>query len=245
MTTMRLDKFLSNMGEGSRKDVRKLLRAGAVTVDGKITKQHDLKIDADANEIRVYGEIIEYKKYVYIMMNKPAGYITATSDDDPDVRFVTELLPEELAYTDAFPVGRLDKDTVGLLLLTNDGIFSHRTLSPKKHVEKEYFARVTGKVDETDVAAFLNGVTLEDGYKCRPAKLEILQQGDVSEVKVIIIEGKFHQIKRMFQAVGKTVTFLKRTSFGGITLDPELPEGSCRELNAYEMEIIKDYVAID
>ena len=238
---MRLDKFLSNMGAGSRKSVRTYFKEGAVTVDGVVAASWDDKIDADKNVIKIYDTVIKYQKYIYLMMNKPAGVISATADPDEDERLIIDSLPEEFAFYDPFPVGRLDRDTVGMLILTNDGIFSHRTLSPKKHVEKEYFAKADGKIGEKEIELFGTGVTLEDGYVCKPAKLEIVDQG----YNITLIEGKFHQIKRMFEAVGATVTYLKRTKFAGIPLDETLAEGECRELNEQETELVKKYMAAD
>jgi len=239
--TMRLDKFLSNMGAGSRKAVRTYFKAGAVSVDGEIVTDWETKIDTDKNEVKIYETVIKYQKYIYLMMNKPAGVISATSDSDEAERTVVDLLPEDFSFFDPFPVGRLDRDTVGLLILSNDGIFSHRTLSPKKHVEKEYFAKAEGEIGEHEIEMFEKGVTLDDGYLCKPAKLEIVDNG----YKITVVEGKFHQIKRMFEAVGAKVVFLKRMKFAGIELDESLEEGGCRELNSEEMSLIDKFISKD
>ena len=243
MPVMRLDKFLSNMGVESRKGVRSFLREGAVSVDGEIVKKQDMKIDTDKNIIKVYDEVLVYQKYIYLMMNKPPGVISATDDPSERDQTVIDLIPEEFAYFDPFPVGRLDKDTEGLLLLSNDGIFSHRTLSPKKHVPKVYYAKISGKLTDLDIAAFEKGIKLDDGYVCQSAGLKILSSGEISEGEITISEGKFHQVKRMFEAVGKSVTYLKRLSFAGIMLDESLELGDVRELNVEEMQKISRFIS--
>ena len=174
------------------------------------------------------------------MMNKPDGVISATYDNREET--VIDLLEVEHQVFDPFPVGRLDKDTVGLLLLTNDGELNHRLISPKWHVDKVYYAKIDKAVDEKDVEAFKNGITLDDGYKCKEGKLEIISSSDEgSEVMVTIQEGKYHQVKRMFEALGKTVVYLKRTEFGGLPLDQDLEEGEYRELTEDELALLKSY----
>lgn len=187
----------------------------------------------------VYGEKIEYKEYIYLMMNKPAGVISAT--EDVREKTVIDLLEMEDAVYEPFPVGRLDKDTVGLLLLTNDGGLAHQLLSPKKHVPKTYYALVDGTVTEEDKKAFSAGIMLDDGYVTKPAQLNILRCGEIrSEIELTITEGKFHQVKRMFEAVGKTVVYLKRLSMGPIKLDEDLAEGEYRELTDEEIDLLKN-----
>lgn len=234
----RLDKVLSNLGYGTRKEVKALAKDGAIEVDGSIIKDSGMKIDPDICKIRVSGELVNYRKYIYLMMNKPDGVVSATFDNYDET--VIDLLEPEHQVFNPFPIGRLDKDTVGLLLLTNDGELNHRLISPKWHVDKVYYAEIDKVVDEKDIEAFENGITLDDGYKCMPAKLEILQaDSDGSKVKVTIQEGKFHQVKRMFQSRDKSVVYLKRIKFGPLDLDINLIEGEYRELSEKEVEILK------
>ncbi|UFT98157.1 rRNA pseudouridine synthase [Radiobacillus kanasensis] len=234
---MRIDKLLANMGFGSRKEVKSLLKKGIVICNGEIIKNGQDQVDPNHDDIRVAGELIEYKEFVYLMMHKPPGHVSATEDfRDPTV---VDLLEPEDAIFEPFPVGRLDKDTEGLLLLTNDGKLAHQLLSPKKNVGKTYYARIAGSVTEEDVAAFTKGVTLDDGYETKPAELKILRSGSASEIEVTITEGKFHQVKRMFESVGKKVVYLKRLSMGHLVLDEELPLGSYRELTSEELSLLK------
>lgn len=172
------------------------------------------------------------------MLNKPAGVISATYDSREET--VIDLLDEQYLPFKPFPVGRLDKDTVGLLILTNDGKLAHELTSPRKHVQKTYYARVEGAVDESDIEAFQRGVKIEEDYTTKPAVLKILQIGSISEIELTITEGKFHQVKRMFEAVGKKVRYLKRISMGALTLDPELAEGEIRELTEHEIQLLKE-----
>lgn len=234
----RLDKILANLGYGSRKEVKALVKNEEVEVDGQIVKDSSMQIDPEKSEIKVSGEVVNYRKYIYLMMNKPDGVVSATFDKYDET--VIDLIDDEYKIFNPFPVGRLDKDTVGLLLITNDGELNHRLISPKWHVDKVYYAEIDKKVDDSDVIAFERGVVLDDGYKCMPAKLEILKADEHgSEVKVTIQEGKFHQVKRMFNSVGKNVVFLKRISFGPLKLDKSLVEGQYRELSKEEIEILK------
>lgn len=236
----RLDKIISNLGYGSRKDVKTFAKKGLIEVDGVIVKDNGMSVDPEKSVIKINGEEILYRKYIYLMMNKPDGVISATHDNKDET--VIDLLELNHQVFEPFPVGRLDKDTVGLLLLTNDGELNHRLISPKWHVDKVYYAKIDKKVDEKDIIAFENGITLDDGYKCLEAKLEILtSDGEGSEVKVTIQEGKFHQIKRMFEAVDKKVVYLKREEFGGLLLDPTLEEGEYRELTDDELSLLRSY----
>ncbi|SET82349.1 16S rRNA pseudouridine516 synthase [Oceanobacillus limi] len=230
---MRLDKLLANMGYGSRKDVKGLLKKKHVSVNDLVVRDGSMHIEPSTDVVKVKDEVVEYKKYIYLMMNKPAGYISAT--EDTREKTVIDLLSPEMQHFQPFPVGRLDKDTEGLLLLTNDGNLAHQLLSPKKDVYKTYYAKVEGNVTEEDVKEFTNGVTLDDGYVTKPAILEVIQRGSISEVKVQITEGKFHQVKRMFIAVGKKVSYLKRIRMGELELDSSLTPGNYRELNEKEL----------
>lgn len=234
----RLDKILSNMGYGTRKEVKALVKEGEVEIDGKIVKDSSIQINPESSCIKVSGDIVQYKKYVYLMMNKPDGVVSATFDNHDET--VIDLLEPEHVVFKPFPIGRLDKDTVGLLLITNDGELNHRLTSPKWHVDKVYYAEINKAVDENDINDFEKGVVLDDGYKCLPAKLEILESTeDGSKVMVTIHEGKYHQVKRMFQSLQKEVVYLKRISFGDIKLDEGLDEGTYRELSTDEINILK------
>ncbi|KQS40482.1 pseudouridine synthase [Exiguobacterium acetylicum] len=235
---MRLDKLLSNMGAGSRKEVKLLLKAGAIQVDGEIVRDPKQHVDVETQQVLMYGEPVTYQKYIYLMMNKPPGVISATEDKRDET--VIDLLFEDVTYFKPFPVGRLDKDTEGLLLLTNDGSFNHALMSPKKHVEKTYYAEVTGVLTQEDIEAVAAGVTLEDGYRAKPGKLVILSTTETdSTLELTITEGKFHQVKRMMLALGKEVTFLKRRSIGRLELDPALALGDYRELTPAELSLFE------
>ncbi|AOR22545.1 pseudouridine synthase [Clostridium taeniosporum] len=235
----RLDKIVSNLGYGSRKEVKALAKKGLIEVDGKILKDSSINVDPEKSIIKINGEEIFYRKYIYLMMNKPAGVISATHDSKDET--VVDLLEIDHQVFNPFPVGRLDKDTVGLLLLTNDGDFNHRMISPKWHVDKIYYAKIDKEVNEKDQEAFKKGVVLDDGYKCLEADLEIISSSlEGSEVRVTIQEGKYHQVKRMFEACGKKVIYLKREEFGGLILDDELEEGEYRELSEEELAILNE-----
>jgi len=234
---MRLDKLLSNMGYGSRKDIKIGIKKHLIKVNGEFPKTASLHVDPDKDEVLVNGERVVYKPVVYLMMNKPAGVISATEDRVDET--VVDLVEEEFTYYDLHPIGRLDKDTVGLLILTNDGRLSHDLLTPKKHVPKTYYAKIDGQVTEADVKAFAKGLNINDEYMTLPAKLKILSSGTESEVEVTIYEGKYHQIKRMFVNRGKEVTYLKRLSMGGLLLDESLEEGMSRELTEGELVLLQ------
>ncbi|USK32974.1 rRNA pseudouridine synthase [Bacillus sp. F19] len=240
---MRIDKLLSNIGYGSRKEVKQLLKTGAVKADGVTIKDAKTHVDPAEQRITVHGETVDYKEHIYLMLNKPGGYLSATEDSVQET--VIDLLEMEDAVYKPFPVGRLDKDTEGLLLLTNDGQLSHQLLSPKKHVPKTYYASILGKVTEEDAAAFKQGVELDDGYVTKPASLVILSADEQSEIHITITEGKFHQVKRMFEAVGKKVTYLKRISMGPLLLDESLELGEYRELTEEEVEALQYAKAVE
>jgi len=234
---MRIDKILANMGYGSRKEVKGLLKQGVVKIGDNIVKSPKEHVDLDNQVVSVNGEVVEYKEYVYLMMNKPPGVISSTEDSEHET--VIGLLEYEDIIFDPFPVGRLDKDTEGLLLITNDGQLAHQLLSPKKHVPKKYYATIDGIVTEEDIKAFEQGVTLDDGYETKPGYLTILKSDQESEIELVIMEGKFHQVKRMFEAVGKTVTYLKRLEMGPLKLDATLELGEYRELTDEELELLR------
>lgn len=235
----RLDKVLSNLGYGTRKEVKSMVKKSMIEVNGVVIKDSGLAIEPEKCKIKVNGEEVNYRKYIYIMMNKPSGVVSATFDNYDET--VIDLLDDEYKIFDPFPVGRLDKDTEGLLLITNDGELNHRLISPKWHVDKKYYAEINRPVSDEDVNAFSQGVVLDDGYKCLPGKLNIISSTENgSEVEVTIHEGKFHQVKRMFESLGKEVVFLKRTNFGPLELDSTLEEGGYRELSQKEISILKD-----
>lgn len=235
---MRLDKLLANMGYGTRKEVKQMLKQKAVTVDGEYVKDAAMHVNPDEQDVSVYGERVVYTEFVYYMMNKPPGVISATEDARDET--VVDLLDPMHQHFKPFPVGRLDKDTEGLLLLTNDGNLSYNLLSPKKHVPKVYYAMIDGVVTQSDIDAFAHGVTLEDGYETKPGHLVILKSDEQSEIELTIQEGKFHQVKRMFEAVGKKVTYLKRLSMGSLKLDESLELGEYRELTVEELEGLRN-----
>ncbi|CAG9622151.1 Ribosomal small subunit pseudouridine synthase A [Sutcliffiella rhizosphaerae] len=237
VASMRMDKLLANSGYGTRKEVKKLLKTGVVKVDGEVVKDAKVHVDPEVEEVTVHDDIVEYREFIYLMMHKPPGLLSATEDNRQET--VVDILQEEDKIFAPFPVGRLDKDTEGLLILTNDGQLAHQLLSPKKHVPKTYYATIDGEVTEEDVIAFKEGVTLDDGYETLPASLEILSSGESSEIEITIMEGKFHQVKRMFQAVGKSVTYLKRLSMGKLVLDETLELGEYRELTDEELEMLQ------
>lgn len=236
---MRIDKMLANLGFGSRKEVKQLLKTGAVNINDKVVKDSKFQVNPENDVVILNGEVIEYKQFIYLMMNKPPGVISATEDNHDET--VIDLLGQEDLVFEPFPVGRLDKDTEGLLLITNDGQLAHQLLSPKKHVPKLYYAVIDGVVTEEDVKAFKEGVTLDDGYQTKPGELTILKAGISSEIELTITEGKFHQVKRMFQAVGKKVVYLKRMTMGPLKLDQGLELGEYRELTEEEIEQLLTY----
>lgn len=235
----RLDKVLSNQGYGSRKEVKAIVKNGVVSVDGIVVKDSGAQVDPEKSIIQVNGETVNYKQFIYLLMNKPVDVVSATFDNR-DTTVIDLLTPEHQVFN-PFPVGRLDKDTVGLLLITNDGELNHKLTGPKFHVDKVYYAEINKKVDDKDVLAFSKGITLDDGYKCKEAKLEILQSCDeISKVYVTISEGKFHQVKKMFIALDKEVIYLKRIKFGSLNLDENLEQGEYRELTNEELEDLKN-----
>lgn len=234
---MRIDKLLANSGYGSRKEVKQLLKKGQVTVNGVEVKQPKEHVDPTLDAVEVLGEKLHYQEFVYFMLNKPPGVVSATEDMRDET--VIDLLELADQVRSPFPVGRLDKDTEGLLLLTNDGKLAHQLLSPKKDVGKRYYATVRGEVSEADIAAFKQGVILDDGYQTKPADLTIIESGETSTIELVISEGKFHQVKRMFESVGKQVVYLKRLKMGELELDPSLELGEYRELTENELSYLR------
>ena len=231
---MRLDKYLCETGFGTRSQVKDLLKKGQVMVNGEVVKKPELKINETTDQILCQGKKASYQKNIYLMLHKPAGVVSATEDNRE--KTVLDLVRPEDRKNSLFPVGRLDKDTEGLLLLTVDGELAHRLLSPKKHVDKTYFAKIDGQVTEEHVKQFREGLDIGDEKKTLPAVLTILLSGPVSEIEVTIHEGRFHQIKRMFEAVGCKVTYLKRLSMGSLVLDETLPPEEYRPLTEAELE---------
>lgn len=238
MKKIRIDKLLSTVGVGSRSEIKKYVKSNLVKVNDKVIKDSGLLVNPDLDVIVFNNQKINYKEFVYIMLNKPDGYLSATFDKKDKI--VLDLIDKSYLCYEIFPVGRLDKDTEGLLVLTNDGQLSHRVLSPKKHVPKTYFAKIDGEVTQKDVELFKEGVVLDDGYKTMPSELEILKSDLISEINLTICEGKFHQVKRMFESVGKKVVYLKRLSMGKLKLDENLKLGEYRELTDEEVRLLEE-----
>lgn len=234
----RLDKVVASTGLYSRSEVKRLIRQGLILVDGRAARSGEEKVDPECAVITAEGRELTYRRYTWVMMNKPAGVLSATEDGRQDT--VLDLLTPELRKQELFPVGRLDKDTEGLLLLTNDGVTAHELLSPRHHVEKVYYTRVEGRLSEADAERFRRGIALPDGLVCMPAELEILSAGEISEAHVILREGKFHQVKRMLAYCGKPVLYLKRIRMGKLTLDSSLLPGEYRYLREDELKKLKN-----
>lgn len=225
------------MGYGTRKEVKKLLKKGAFTVNGEIVKDVKVHVEPDKDLLEVFGEVVDYKQFIYLIMNKPPGYVSATEDKVEST--VIDLLEANYLVYDPFPVGRLDKDTTGLLLLTNDGKLAHQLTSPKKKVDKLYLVHLDLPVSQMDIDALEQGVILEDGYETKPAKIDTLYEDDLSKLHITIQEGKYHQVKRMFQTRGKKVIALSRKRMGSLHLDPQLKQGEYRELTEDELASLK------
>ena len=232
---MRIDKFLSEQGVASRKEAARAAKGGGVLIDGVAVKDLSSHIDPERQSVIFLGRKIEYRRFVYVMLNKPEGYVSAT--EDSHLPCVTDLLPEELQKRDIFPVGRLDRDTVGMMILTDNGQLAHALLSPKHHVEKEYIFTAKVPMREGVEDEFRDGVTLADGYECKSAKIEL--SSDRMGGKITLTEGKYHQIKRMVAAQDNRVMTLERVSFGGISLDRSLERGEWRYLTAEEISLLE------
>lgn len=229
---MRIDKYIANCGYASRRDVKKLIKQGIVTVNGEVCKKAEAQVDENS-VVCVNGEQLVYREFVYLMLNKPQDYVSAVFDKKYPV--VTDLVDEEYAHFEVFPVGRLDIDTEGFLILTNDGQFAHEMTSPKKNVYKRYFARVDKPMEESDIEEFAKGMEFKE-FTAKSARLEITD--NPCEVYIEIAEGKFHQVKRMCERVGKNVVYLKRVAIGNVGLDESLPLGGVRELTSQELDML-------
>lgn len=236
---LRLDKFLADCGFGTRKEVKELLRKKQVYVNDRLVVQPDYKVNPGTDKVTAQGKQAGYEQYAYYMMNKPQGVVSATKDEKE--KTVIQLIKEQ-KRRDLFPVGRLDKDTEGLLLITNDGKLANNLLAPGKHVEKTYYAEIDGKVTEREIRMFFSGLDIGDEKKTAPAELKILISDERSKVEICITEGRYHQIKRMFEAVGMQVLYLKRLSMGSLSLDPELKPGNYRKLTGLEIALLKENI---
>lgn len=225
----RLDKLIASQGKYSRSEVKKLIKSGRITVNGTVPKNGDIKLKPDECEIRIDGKTLNYKKHIYIMLNKPHGVISASNDKDK--KTVIDLVPKELFREGLFPAGRLDGDTTGFVLITDDGDFAHRILSPKNHIMKTYHATLRDELTQEDIVRFKEGLTLGDGTECLEAHVRVLQSGDKNLAEIKICEGKYHQVKRMFASIGNKVLELRRVKIGGLDLDKNLKEGECREIS--------------
>jgi len=235
---MRLDKFLSNMGYGTRTEIKKHIGRGSVKVNEIVVKKVGFNINPDTDVVTFNGSEVLYSQHVYIMMNKPQGVITAT--EDKEHKTVVDLIKSSYGNRKIFPVGRLDKDTEGMLLLTDDGHFNHELMSPKKHVAKQYYAKIMGEVSKKDIVSFQEGLIIDNDELCKPGLLEILKVDlGQSEILLTITEGKYHQVKRMFKSLGMKVLYLKRVRIGGLVLDDQLALGEYRELTIEEIKKIK------
>lgn len=233
---MRIDKLISEMGIASRRDTAAAAKRGQVLVNGVPVRDASTHVNPDTDQIEYCGRKISYGKFVFVMLNKPEGYVSATEDSKLPV--VTELLPDELRRRELFPVGRLDRDTVGMMILTNDGVLAHTLLSPKHHVEKEYYFRAKMPMKDGVEEEFRDGVTLADGYECKSALIEL--DPDRLGGKITLTEGKYHQIKRMVAASDNRVVYLERISFAGIPLDPSLARGEWRYLTDEEIARLRE-----
>ncbi len=232
---MRIDKAIASQGEYSRSEVKKLIKKGQVSVDGAVVKDAGLNVDPDTQDIRVKGQSLSYQEYVYLMLHKPEGVVSATEDRDHET--VVDLVPPELYREGLFPAGRLDGDTTGFVLLTDDGGFAHRILSPKNHIQKTYVATLKAPPKEESLQELKDGILLKDGTRCLPAEVKVL---DEKVVEIKICEGKYHQIKRMFAAAGNRVLSLHRTAMGNLPLDESLQPGECRPITPEELKRIEE-----
>lgn len=234
----RLDKLISSQGSYTRKQAQQLIKDGLVKVDGVTVRDRGFHIDPDVNSVILEGKEFTVEKFVYLMLNKPKGVVSATNDRSQ--KTVIDLVPDELKKRNLFPAGRLDMTTTGFVLITDDGDFAHRILSPKNHIEKTYEARLAESVTEEQLKTVADGIVLKDGTECLPAKLKVLEDGDSPLVEIKICEGKYHQIKRMFAAAGNGVVELRRTKMGKLSLDENLAEGECRRLTEAEIALITE-----
>lgn len=234
----RLDKIIASQGKLSRSEVKKMIKSGRITLDGKVPKNGDIKIDPTTSQIKIDGELLNYKKHIYIMLNKPQGVISASNDRTQ--KTVIDLVPAELFREGLFPAGRLDGDTRGFVLITDDGDFAHRILSPKNHIMKTYHATLRSPLTEDDILRFKEGLTLSDGTECLEAHVRVLKSESTNLAEIKICEGKYHQVKRMFASIGNKVLDLRRVKMGGLELDESLEEGECREITDEELNKITE-----
>lgn len=232
----RIDKILASQGRYSRREIKKLVKDGSVTVNGDVITDSAVKIDEITDTVTLNGELLMLKKHIYIMLNKPQGVVSASESGSE--KTVVELVPERLYRKGLFPAGRLDKDTTGFVLITDDGDFAHKILSPKNHIYKTYSARLEHHIGEAEIKMLESGVTLSDGTKLKEAKIKIVENTDSPLVRVMICEGKYHQVKRMFAAAGNRVVSLHREAMGGLALDSSLAAGECREITDNELKMI-------
>lgn len=229
----RLDKILASQGTLSRRDVKEIIKKGRVTLNGTVVRDSAVKVDLNVDTVTIDGEQITLKKHIYIMMNKPQGVISASDSENDET--VVDLVPDELFRKGLFPAGRLDKDTTGFVLITDDGEFAHKILSPKNHIFKTYLARLEHKLTASDIEKLEKGITLSDGTILKEAKVEIVENTETPLIKIMICEGKYHQVKRMFAATGNKVIALHRSKMGDLDLDPQLKPGECREITPEEL----------
>ncbi|MCK9444185.1 MAG: rRNA pseudouridine synthase [Tissierellaceae bacterium] len=234
----RLDKIVANMGYGSRKDVKKHIKNGRVKVNNEIIRNNELKINPEKDIIHFDDIQVNYRKFIYLMMNKPQGLVSST--DDSRSKTVVDIIDNKYKVFKPFPVGRLDKDTEGLLIISNDGKMAHELLSPRKKVNKKYYVEVDNYIEDEHINIFSEGITLDDGYKTLPSQLEVVNSSIISRVYLTIQEGKFHQVKRMFDTIGMKVIYLKRVSMGDLNLDKTLEPGEYRELTEYEINVLRN-----
>lgn len=229
----RLDKILASQGTLSRRDVKEIIKKGRVTLNGTVVRDSAVKVDLNIDTVAIDGEQITLKKHIYIMMNKPQGVISASDSENDET--VVDLVPDELFRKGLFPAGRLDKDTTGFVLITDDGEFAHKILSPKNHIFKTYLAKLEHKLTASDIEKLEKGITLSDGTTLKEAKVEIVENTEAPLIKIMICEGKYHQVKRMFAATGNKVIELHRSKMGELHLDPQLKPGECREITPEEL----------
>ncbi len=232
----RLDKIIASQGQYSRSEVKKLIKGGRITVDGLVSKNSDVKLEPQEADIRIDGVPLNYKKHIYIMLNKPQGVISASNDKTQ--KTVVDLVPKEIFREGLFPAGRLDGDTRGFVLITDDGDFAHRILSPKNHIMKTYHATLRDRLSEDDILRFKEGLTLGDGTKCLEAHVRVICEAAPTVAEIKICEGKYHQVKRMFASIGNKVLDLRRVKMGGLSLDESLSEGECREITDEELKLL-------
>lgn len=232
----RLDKILASQGTLSRRDVKEIVKKGRITVNGVVAKKSDIKIDIDNDTVTLDGETLSLKEHIYIMLNKPQGIVSASESDTDET--VVDLVPDELYRKGLFPAGRLDKDTTGFVLITDDGDFAHKILSPKNHIFKTYLATLEHTLSDSDIQMLEKGITLADGTTLKEAKVEIIKDGEHPLVQIMICEGKYHQVKRMFAAAGNKVIALHRSKMGNLELDKDLKPGECREITENELILL-------